>query len=169
MDSHEVLKNAIETAGAKAVASELYISPSLLYKWCEPKSMPNDCGARNPLDRMIQIYEITRDVGPIEWLCEKTDGFRVSNPRQNHPKKTTMTRRAILEALICGLSVPIKKKRMKNSASFSLWRKSSLSGAEKTVSKSMLRRSFKHLYRRSLARLAALIMASCEFQSPKLV
>jgi hypothetical protein len=87
MNSHEVLKNAVETVGAKAVASELGISPSLLYKWCEPKSMPNDSGAQNPLDRVLQIYEITRDLGPIEWLCQKTDGFRVSNSRQNHPKK----------------------------------------------------------------------------------
>ena len=87
MDSHEVLKNAVETAGAKAVASELGISPSLLYKWCEPKSMPNDSGAQNPLDRVLQIYEITRNVGPIEWLCQKTDGFRVANPRQVPKKK----------------------------------------------------------------------------------
>jgi hypothetical protein len=87
MNSYEVLKNAIEAAGAKAVASELGISPSLLYKWCEPKSQPEDSGAQNPLDRVLQIFEITRDVGPIEWLCQKTDGFRVANPKRVHPKK----------------------------------------------------------------------------------
>jgi hypothetical protein len=87
MNSHEVLKNAIEEAGAKAVASELGISPSLLYKWCEPKSLPDDSGSQNPLDRVLQIFEITRDVGPIEWLCQQTDGFRVANPKRIHPKK----------------------------------------------------------------------------------
>jgi hypothetical protein len=87
MNSHEVLKNAIEAAGTKAVASELGISPSLLYKWCEPKSSLEDSGAQNPLDRLLQIYQITGDFGPIEWLCQKTDGFRVANPKPIHPKK----------------------------------------------------------------------------------
>jgi hypothetical protein len=87
MNSYEALKNAIEAVGAKAVASELGISPSLLYKWCEPKSSHDDSGAQNPLDRVLQIYEITGDVGPIEWLCQKTDGFRVANPKRIHSKK----------------------------------------------------------------------------------
>lgn len=90
MTSHEVLKNVIDKAGAKAVASGMGVSPALVYKWCEPDEAPDDSGARNPLDRVLQICDITHDVSPVEWLCQKTGGFRVDNPKRAHPQKDVM-------------------------------------------------------------------------------
>jgi len=80
MKSYEVLKKAVTTVGAKAVAADMNLSTSLIYKWCETNDQPDDGGADNPLDRVLKIYEMTGDTGPIEWLCEKTEGYRVDNP-----------------------------------------------------------------------------------------
>ena len=80
MKSHDVLKAVIETIGTKQVASDLRVSTSLIYKWCaEPPTEAGDdaSGARNPLDRLIQIFESTGDRRPIEWLCVRADGFFV--------------------------------------------------------------------------------------------
>ena len=35
MKSHEVLREAAETVGVKALAGELRLSPALVYKWCQ--------------------------------------------------------------------------------------------------------------------------------------
>ncbi len=80
MESHEVLKEAINTAGVKAVAADMNLSSSLLYKWCESKESEGAGGADNPLDRLMKIYESTGDTGPISWLCKQVDGFFVKNP-----------------------------------------------------------------------------------------
>jgi hypothetical protein len=80
MKSHDVLKAVVETIGTKQVASDLKVSTSLVYKWCaEPPAEPGDdaSGARNPLDRLIQLYESTHDRRPIEWLCGQANGFFV--------------------------------------------------------------------------------------------
>ncbi len=79
MESHEVLKKAIVTVGTKAVASDMSLSTSLLYKWCEPQDSPDAGGADNPLDRVEKIYELTGDSAPIAWLCERANGFFVEN------------------------------------------------------------------------------------------
>ena len=83
MESHEVLRKAVNTAGVKSVSSDLNLSSSLIYKWCEPKDKQGACGADNPLDRLLNVYRATGDVGPIAWLCEQADGFFVRNPKQN--------------------------------------------------------------------------------------
>jgi hypothetical protein len=57
MKSHEVLKQSVEDMGVKTIASDLGVSPSLLYKWCQPG------------DEQI-----------ISWLCQKADGFYYPNP-----------------------------------------------------------------------------------------
>ena len=44
MKSHEVLKGSMEHAGVKTIASDLGVSPSLLYKWCQPGGEPTDKG-----------------------------------------------------------------------------------------------------------------------------
>ena len=80
MESHEVLKQAVKTIGAKAVAADMNLSSSLIYKWCEPKDSPDAGGADNPLDRLSKIHELTGDFGPIQWLCERAGGFFVRNP-----------------------------------------------------------------------------------------
>lgn len=80
MESHAVLRKTIGSLGAKALAAELGVSTSLVYKWCEPKAQATDPGADNPLDRLLTICQATGDVAPVEWLCNQTDGFRADNP-----------------------------------------------------------------------------------------
>ena len=80
MKSHEVLKQSVEDVGVKTIASDLGVSPSLLYKWCQPGSEPTDSGATNPLDRLARIFEATGDEQIISWLCQKADGFYCPNP-----------------------------------------------------------------------------------------
>ncbi len=72
MKSHEVLKGSMEHVG---------VSPSLLYKWCQPGGEPTDSGATNPLDRLAKIFEATGDEQIISWLCQKADGFFCPNPK----------------------------------------------------------------------------------------
>jgi transposase-like protein len=80
MKSHEVLKETIANSiGIKALAPELSLSPSLLYKWCEPKKDDGSAGTDNPLDRVEQICRLTGNVAPIIWLCEQMNGFYTKN------------------------------------------------------------------------------------------
>ncbi|NOZ69827.1 MAG: hypothetical protein GXP46_11435 [Deferribacteres bacterium] len=81
--SYQVLKSVIEKVGAKMVAAELNVSPTLVYKWCEEVAELPDgsktSGAPNPLDRIIRIYEVTEDERIINWLCQSAGGFFVKN------------------------------------------------------------------------------------------
>ena len=78
MDSHEILKQTVSASGVKAVAADMNLSPSLVYKWCEAKG--EDCsGADNPLDRLLALCQVTGNAKPIEWLCEQVNGFFVEN------------------------------------------------------------------------------------------
>ncbi|MBN1669832.1 MAG: hypothetical protein JXR37_02290 [Kiritimatiellae bacterium] len=81
MESFEVLKKTIGAVGVKAVAGNLNLSASLVYKWCQPKGAAGEAGAGNPLDRIRKVYELTGDVAPIAWLCQCAGGFYVENPR----------------------------------------------------------------------------------------
>ena len=81
MKSHEVLKGSMEHVGVKTIASDLGVSPSLLYKWCQPGGEPTDSGATNPLDRLAKIFEATGDEQIISWLCQRADGFYCPNPK----------------------------------------------------------------------------------------
>ena len=84
MHSHEVIKKSVSDLGVKSVASDLGLSTSLIYKWCQPTDCEDSSGADNPLDRLARVYELTGDAGPISWLCQKADGFFVPNaPNQN--------------------------------------------------------------------------------------
>jgi hypothetical protein len=82
MKSHEVIRQAADEAGIKAVAAAMKVSPALMYKWCEPASDgdPDQSGARNPLDRVNHLYQITRDIRLIRWLCNQAGGFYVADP-----------------------------------------------------------------------------------------
>jgi hypothetical protein len=83
MKSHEVLREAMNEPGVKAVAAALKVSPALVYKWCEPSDGDGDTdpsGTRNPLDRVRDIYDITKDGRVVRWLCNQAGGFFVSNP-----------------------------------------------------------------------------------------
>lgn len=76
MESHEVLKAAFEQTSPKAIASDLGVSVSLVYKWAQDQSDAGS-GSRNPLDRIIEIYRHTQHVEIIEWVCAQAGGFFV--------------------------------------------------------------------------------------------
>jgi transcriptional regulator with XRE-family HTH domain len=78
MESHEVLRRAFEKTSPKAIASELGVSLSLVYKWAERQS-EDGSGSRNPLDRLMKIIQISEDLGVLEWLCQENDGYFVRN------------------------------------------------------------------------------------------
>jgi hypothetical protein len=86
MESHEVLRRAFQKTSPKAVASELGISLSLVYKWAEKQS-DDGSGSRNPLDRLMKVIELSGDPGIIEWLCQQNGGYFVPNPNRRHSTK----------------------------------------------------------------------------------
>ncbi len=79
MKSHEVLKRAFDKSSPKAIAAELGVSLSLVYKWAQEQSETGS-GSRNPLDRIMEIYDLTQHQEIITWLCEQCNGFFVRNP-----------------------------------------------------------------------------------------
>ena len=83
MKSYEVIREAVNEPGVKAVAAALRVSPALVYKWCEPpadEEDPDQSGARNPLDRVRELYLQTKDIHLVRWLCNAAGGFFVPNP-----------------------------------------------------------------------------------------
>jgi hypothetical protein len=83
MKSYDVIRQAVEEPGVKAVAGALKVSPALVYKWCEPapaQEDPDQSGAKNPLDRVKEMYMLTRDIRLIRWLCNEAGGFYMANP-----------------------------------------------------------------------------------------
>lgn len=87
MESHEVLKRAFDQspAGPKEIASELGVSLSLVYKWAQPNTETGS-GSRNPLDRVSELLELTRDPAIVEWLCQQSGGYYVRNPKSSCEK-----------------------------------------------------------------------------------
>ena len=84
MKSHEVLKQVVEAVGTKQVAHDLRISSSLVYKWCAEPIVDGErdpSGARNPLDRVVELCESTDDRRAIEWLCIRMGGYFVESPQ----------------------------------------------------------------------------------------
>ncbi|MEM8955481.1 MAG: phage regulatory CII family protein [Verrucomicrobiota bacterium] len=81
MESHEVIKQAIDKVGPKEVAAQLALSLSLIYKWAQPPEEGKGSGSRNPLDRIHELVEITGDTDLIQWLCQQSGGFFVRNPK----------------------------------------------------------------------------------------
>lgn len=83
MKSYEVIRHAVDEPGVKAVAAALKVSPALVYKWCEAPAVsedPDQSGAKNPLDRVREMYMLTKDVNLVRWLCHEAGGFFVSDP-----------------------------------------------------------------------------------------
>ena len=85
--SHEVIKEAINKTGIKAVAPKIGLSKALLYKWCQDPSNSASykpaSGAANPLDRIKKIYELTQNQEIINWICQMADGYFVKNSSDN--------------------------------------------------------------------------------------
>ncbi len=91
MKSFEVIRQAVDEPGVKAVAAALKVSPALVYKWCEPPADSEDhdqSGAKNPLDRVREMFMLTKDIRLIRFLCNEADGFFVSNPVPELRKST---------------------------------------------------------------------------------
>jgi len=84
MQSHEVLKGALERSprSPKELASTLGVSLSLIYKWTQP-STESGSGTRNPLDRIEQWIDQTEDDSVLEWLCRRSGGYFVRNPKSS--------------------------------------------------------------------------------------
>ena len=82
MDSHEVFKQSFEKTSPKAIAGELGVSLSLVYKWAQEQS-DNGSGSRNPLDRILEIIRLTGENHIVEWLCQQCGGYFVKNPTRN--------------------------------------------------------------------------------------
>src|SRR5436190_7670202 len=83
MKSYDVIKQAVDESGVKAVAAALKVSQALVYKWCEAPAdteEPEQSSAKNPLDRMGEMYALTKDIRLVRWLCNEAGGFFVSNP-----------------------------------------------------------------------------------------
>lgn len=83
MKSYEIIRQAVEEPGVKAVAAALKVSPALVYKWCEPAAAaddPDQSGAKNPLDRVREMYQLTKDIRLIRFLCNDAGGFFVADP-----------------------------------------------------------------------------------------
>ena len=82
MKSYDVIRKAVEEPGVKAVAARLKVSAALVYKWCEPPDTEDkdQSGARNPLDRVRELYKLTNDIDLVQWICHEAGGFFVTNP-----------------------------------------------------------------------------------------
>jgi hypothetical protein len=83
MKSYEVIQKAVDEPGVKAVAAALKVSQALVYKWCEAPADsddPEQSGAKNPLDRVRELFVQTKDIRLVRWLCNEAGGFFVANP-----------------------------------------------------------------------------------------
>lgn len=85
MESHEVLKRALRKTAPKALAAELGVSLSLVYKWTE-KPADDNIGTKNPLDRVLQLIDMSGDTGIVEWICRRQNGYFVRDPKVNGEK-----------------------------------------------------------------------------------
>ncbi|HVY70325.1 MAG TPA: phage regulatory CII family protein [Verrucomicrobiae bacterium] len=85
MQSHEVLRETLQQSSAKQIASELGLSLSMIYKWAEPPDEQSGSGASNPLDRIDALIRCTKDERIVQWLCERSGGFFIKNPKAIWP------------------------------------------------------------------------------------
>ncbi|MDB6052598.1 MAG: hypothetical protein JWN25_121 [Verrucomicrobiales bacterium] len=89
MESHELLREVLQSSNPKHAAAELGLSLSMIYKWTEP-SEENKSGASNPLDRVAALYRVTQDPRIIQWLCQIAGGFFIKNPKGSWPHPTQL-------------------------------------------------------------------------------
>jgi hypothetical protein len=84
MQSHEVLREVLKSTSAKQISSDLNLSLSLIYKWAETPDPEALSQSYNPLDRVDQLFQSTRDLRLIHWICERSGGFFIRNPKTTH-------------------------------------------------------------------------------------
>ncbi len=88
MKSHEAICEAVKEPGVKQVAKALNVSAALVYKWCEePTATGEGSGARNPLDRVAELYRQTGDRQILNWLCKEAGGFFVKDPETDDRRR----------------------------------------------------------------------------------
>jgi hypothetical protein len=65
------------------------LSESLVYKWAQepPEGEIERSGAKNPLDRLLELYQITGDHQIISWLCQQANGYFCENPKEHKSDK----------------------------------------------------------------------------------
>lgn len=85
MQSHELLREVIKDGSAKQIAADLNLSLSLIYKWAEPPENVAGSGLTNPLDRLEQLIQSTRDPRLPQWICERAGGFFIHNLKAQVP------------------------------------------------------------------------------------
>lgn len=81
MQSHEVLREVLKSTSAKQIAADLNLSLSLIYKWAETPDPEALSQSFNPLDRVDQLFRSTQDLRLIHWICERSGGFFIRNPK----------------------------------------------------------------------------------------
>lgn len=88
MESYELLREVLKTTSAKQVSADLGLSLSLIYKWAEKPEADAAGSGGNPLDRVDQLIQCSGDPRIIHWLCQRSGGFFIKNPRlhQSHPE-----------------------------------------------------------------------------------
>lgn len=86
VESHEILRDALEQVSPKEVAAEMGLSLSMVYKWAQPQNEQGS-GSINPLDRCAELMRLTKGTAIIQWLCAQQDGFFVRNPRNQNSKE----------------------------------------------------------------------------------
>jgi hypothetical protein len=80
VESYEVLREAFDKVSPKEVADALGVSLSLVYKWAQPPGAGERSGLANPLDRVEDLLQVTRNPALIKWLCHRANGYFVRNP-----------------------------------------------------------------------------------------
>ena len=80
MKSHELLRDVFQSTSPKELAAAMDLSVSTIYKWAEP-SVEGGSGAVNPLDRVEALINGTHDQRIVHWICERSGGFFVANPK----------------------------------------------------------------------------------------
>jgi hypothetical protein len=86
MESHQLLREVFQKTNMKEAAAQLGLSLSMLYKWSEPPGEGSGSGASNPLDRMDKLVHVSGDTRLVQWICEKSGGFFIRNPKKTHPQ-----------------------------------------------------------------------------------
>src|ERR1700712_638493 len=98
MQSHELLKEELKKTSAKQISADMGLSLSLIYKWAEPPTDETGSGANNPLDRIDQLLKITNDDRIAQWVCERSGGFFITNPKAKpHPYQLIPSTNSIVQ------------------------------------------------------------------------